>query len=324
MQNTLLKVGLGIFLLLTIISCQPPADLADMKKAFQKGECQNCHPAIWREWKRSLHAKSWSDPIYQKMVEGFPNRRQTCDPCHAPQPILITGLGQMPRLRQLNRESGVSCLTCHVDVNGSMHGPKGSRPANFHSDVVDSRYAQNATQLCATCHGQPSVSAHQQIRNWQIQEQKNKNCTSCHMPANNRLQSTQSSKPIRGRKHTWEGSHSRSMLKRSAKLTISRTKTNVVVTVENKTGHQLPGDGLRTIILEVSFGTNTQQYFFSANISPNGLDLESDDRLAFNHSKEFNFSVPKNQLVTAKLFYQLLPHQEKTDWVLIAETEAKT
>ena len=80
----------------------------DIQRAFKKGRCQSCHPSIWREWERSFHAKAWTDPIYQQAASQIPNREETCDPCHAPEPVLSTGLGKMPKLRDADRESG--CL----------------------------------------------------------------------------------------------------------------------------------------------------------------------------------------------------------------------
>ena len=63
----------------------------------QKKMCKRCHPAIWREWERSMHAKAWEDPIYQEAASRVEDREKKCDPCHAPEPILITGIGKMPK-----------------------------------------------------------------------------------------------------------------------------------------------------------------------------------------------------------------------------------
>ena len=321
MQNILLVFTIGYLLLLLTSGCQSPPNLADMESSFQTGDCQSCHSAIWKEWSRSLHAKSWTNPIYQQMAKDFPNRVKTCDPCHSPKPILITGLGKMPQLRQEEKESGINCLTCHVDDQGAMHGPKGFQSANFHLNVEDPNYAQNPTQLCASCHGQPSVAAHQQIIDWQLPENKNQKCTTCHMSSVNRLHSNQSYNPKKGRKHTWKGSRSLSMLKRSAKLIIQRDNDKATITVVNKTGHHLPGDGLRAVILEVTFNSEVKHHIFSAKIGGDGLSLEVDNRLKLKQSKDFYFVVPNNQPIKAKLFYRLLPYQDKTEWIEIMSTD---
>ena len=46
-----------------------------------------------------MHAQAWEDPIYQEAASQVEDREKTCDPCHAPEPILITGIGKMPKLR---------------------------------------------------------------------------------------------------------------------------------------------------------------------------------------------------------------------------------
>ena len=92
-------------------------------QGFQDGKCKSCHPAIWREWENSMHAKAWGDEIYQAAAKQVADRETKCDQCHAPQPILITGVGKMPKLRDKQRDAGVSCLVCHLDAHGAMNGP---------------------------------------------------------------------------------------------------------------------------------------------------------------------------------------------------------
>ena len=127
-------------------------------QGFQDGKCQSCHPAIWREWENSMHAKAWVDEIYQAAASQVPDRETKCDQCHAPQPILVTGIGRMPQLRDRDREAGVSCLVCHLDAQGAMHGPPASAETYFHVNVTNPIYREPTT-LCSTCHGQPSVPA---------------------------------------------------------------------------------------------------------------------------------------------------------------------
>ena len=45
----------------------------------QKKMCKRCHPAIWREWERSMHAKAWEDTIYQAAAAQVEDREKTCD-----------------------------------------------------------------------------------------------------------------------------------------------------------------------------------------------------------------------------------------------------
>ena len=282
----------------------------DIQRAFKKGRCQSCHPSIWREWERSFHAKAWTDPIYQQAASQIPNREATS-----------TGLGKMPKLRDADRESGVSCLSCHMDQNGTMHGPEGSLPAGFHGDMINPNYAQDPMLLCATCHGQAHVMVHNQVSSFRQSQakQQNKNCATCHMPAITRKQSLQSYTAIEGRKHTWRGSRSKSLLKQSAKLSIQRSDEQVTVTVINETGHILPGDGLRAVILEVSFGNQKKQQVFCAEIDTDRLKIKQELRLKEDEVKQVDFTIPLDEPVSAKLLYRFLPTTPEKEWLQIAE-----
>ena len=135
MNLTLLRLGFGFLGCLWVILIGNLAlraenlteRVAAAYQGFQDGKCKSCHPAIWREWENSMHAKAWGDEIYQAAASQVPDRQTQCDQCHAPQPILVTGVGKMPKLRNTDRETGVSCLVCHLDSQGAMHGPPSKR-----------------------------------------------------------------------------------------------------------------------------------------------------------------------------------------------------
>ena len=145
----------------------------------------------------------------KKLRGKIPDREETCDPCHAPQPILITGIGKMPKLREADRDSGVSCLVCHVDAKGAMHGPPASVDAVVHANITDKAH-QTPIELCGSCHGQPSVPKYNQLASFKHSpaEKAGKNCATCHMPAIKRLQSLRSYEPMLGGRHTWVASRS--------------------------------------------------------------------------------------------------------------------
>ena len=92
------------------------------------------------------------------------------------------------------------------------------------------------------------------------------------------------------------------MLKRSAKLIIQRDNDKATITVVNKTGHHLPGDGLRAAILEVTFNSEVKYHIFTAKIGGDGLSLEVDNRLKLKQSKDFYFVVPNNQPIKPNYF----------------------
>ena len=290
-------------------------------QGFQDGKCKSCHPAIWKEWENSMHAKAWTDEIYQAAAKQIPGRETKCDQCHAPQPILITGIGKMPKRRDKQREAGVSCLVCHLNADGAMNGPPASAQTYFHPNVTNPIYTQ-PTALCGTCHGQQSVPEHDQVTSFLngVFAEGDTSCATCHMPVVTRLQSTTSHKPIKGRKHTWRGSRSRAQLKRAATLQVEYADGKLDVKVRSKTGHILPGGTLRTIVLEVALlapdGTQrqTQQIAIAAKHQNRLLPNE-------NRTYTFEIAVPATgDTIKARLIYQLTPDTPKTEWILMAET----
>ena len=70
----------------------------NMFRGFEEGKCKSCHPAIWREWEKSMHAQAWVDEIYQAAAKTVEDRQRSCDPCHAPEPILVTGIGKNAKI----------------------------------------------------------------------------------------------------------------------------------------------------------------------------------------------------------------------------------
>ena len=289
-------------------------------QGFQDGKCKSCHPTIWREWENSMHAKAWIDEIYQAAAAQIADRETKCDQCHAPQPILITGVGKMPQLRDKQRDAGVSCLVCHLDAHGAMHGPPASADTYFHANVTNPIYTEPTT-LCGTCHGQQSVPEHDQVSSFLKSEfsRGNTSCATCHMPVVTRLQSTTSRESIKGRKHTWRGSRSVAQLRRAATLQLEYANRKADVKLRSKTGHILPGGTLRTIVLEVTVlapdGTERQKQRIS-------ISAKHENRLLPNENRTYTFDMAAattSDTIKARLIYQLTPETPQPKRILMAE-----
>ena len=289
-------------------------------QGFQDGKCKSCHPAIWREWENSMHAKAWVDEIYQAAAEQVADRETKCDQCHAPQPILITGIGKMPKLRDKQREAGVTCLVCHLDAHGAMNGPAASAETYFHANVTNPIYT-NPTVLCATCHGQQSVPEHDQVSSFlnSTFSEDGTSCATCHMPVVTRLQSTTSHEAVKGRKHTWRGSRSVAQLKRAVTLQLEYANRKADVKLRSKTGHILPGGTLRTIVLEVTVlapdGTERQKQHIS-------IAAKHENRLLPNENRTYAFDMAAattGDTIKARLIYQLTPETPEPKRILMAE-----
>ena len=321
-------VSLGLFgcVLVTLIgSLAPRAEdpvnrVTEAYQGFQEGKCKSCHPAIWREWENSMHAKAWVNEIYQEFANQIKDRETKCDQCHAPQPILITGVGKMPKLRDKQRAAGVSCLVCHLDAEGAMHGPQASAETYFHANVTNPIYTA-PTMLCGTCHGQSTVPEHDQVSSFlnSTFAEENKSCATCHMPVVNRLQSTVSYESIKGRKHTWRGSRSVAQLRRAATLRLEITPEKLNVKLLSKTGHILPGGTLRAMILEAKLispeGTERQKEHIS-------ISDRQQNRLLPNEERTYVFDAlhgTTGDTIAVRLMYQLTPQIPESEWVLMAE-----
>ncbi|MYC76735.1 hypothetical protein F4X10_13300 [Candidatus Poribacteria bacterium] len=327
-DRRVIKVGFALFgglLVAWVAILTPRAEDATNRgteayQGFQEGKCKSCHPAIWREWENSMHAKAWVDEIYQEVANQIKDRETKCDQCHAPQPILITGVGKMPKLRNKQRESGVSCLVCHLDADGAMHGPPASAETYFHANVTNPIYTAPTT-LCSTCHGQLTVPEHDQVSSFLNSKfaEGDKSCATCHMPVVNRLQSTASYESIKGRKHTWRGSRSVAQLRRAASLQLEITLEKVTVKLRSKTGHILPGGTLRTIILEAKrlSPEGTEQRKEQISISD-----KNQNRLLSNEERTYIFDTLPSTVgdtITVRLMYQLTPKTPESEWILMAE-----
>ena len=313
-------------LLLLAILANAQLNYDDITLEFNRGKCRSCHPAIWREWSNSMHAGAWKDPIYQAAASRIADREKSCDPCHAPEPILITGIGEFPVLRSADREHGVTCLVCHVDADGAMHGPPASTDALFHANITDEAHTK-PTELCATCHGQPSVPEHNQVESFQGSpaDKSGKSCAHCHMPRVKRLQSVRSYEEISGRRHTWDGSRSVAMLKRAATLEIAIDDGVALIAVRNKAGHLLPGEALRIVTLDIQVtdanGKPVSEEQVSISVS-SGAD-GADNRLAPDETRTFRFPLNGGRRIHAELLYRLTPATPKSESITMAEATSQ-
>lgn len=139
---------------------------------FEKAEvCAGCHGTIYNEWKDSIMANSWDDPIYRALLakasaatDGEVDK--LCIGCHTPMGLTtgsVSALGQ-----DKVHISGIGCDDCHSISastglgNGSyvLTPKKFGRPLKFGprddatSPYHDTAYSELHTksEFCSTCH----------------------------------------------------------------------------------------------------------------------------------------------------------------------------
>ncbi|MBI3621553.1 MAG: hypothetical protein HY208_05125 [Nitrospirae bacterium] len=251
-----------------------PAGLTSLRAE----SCGQCHQAIYEEWKTSIHAHAFVDPLFQAY---WRKDRQIwiCLNCHAPlenqQPLLIKGLVNdnaerpitepNPRYDAEYQLEGITCATCHVR-DGVVLGPFDDAVAP-HPTRYDPRF--RTTEICYTCH---------QVKSGALQfynggpcatffefeggpyAKRGYVCQNCHMPEIERPIAVGG--PVRqGRQHLWRGGHSPEMIQRALEAQLVPPATEVraggearfLLQITNAgAGHSIPtGDPDRSFQVEL-------------------------------------------------------------------------
>jgi len=299
-----------------------------MRGHLVDGECADCHPEIWGEWEESGHAKAWTSELYQKarVRYDFPT---ACDPCHAPKPLHITGMGKAPELRDEYRDSGVDCLACHLGPEGKMHGP-GSDPSPFHAVQRDLALYTRRVTVCESCHGQQSVAAHDLVTEYRGSQsaRQAETCQRCHMPETNRKPSRFSRRTKRGGSHAFYGSRSQAWLEAALRLDYERTDSGITVYVMNSAAHSVPGAPLRAmqlgILITAADGEvlHSDVKLYTHPLDAAGAVIEGkagDDRLKAEETRAIDVALGAAELDGARLAVSVLYRRHDDDpWTQIA------
>jgi hypothetical protein len=221
-------------------------------------DCGRCHAEIAAEWRGSLHARAWTDPIFQEAYAAEPLAE--CRNCHAPE-----NGGRFPTGRAAH--DGVSCAACHVRAGAVLAAddpasPRAARGLAPHPVLATRDLADSA--FCAGCHqfnflgfladadGRghhvPTEEAQQDTYGeWQASASATagETCQGCHMPW------VASPGGGRHRSHAFRGGFDPQLVRQavSAEVTARETALGVEVSVRirpGRTGHAFPtGDVFR-------------------------------------------------------------------------------
>jgi len=88
--------------------------------------CKKCHPIIFQEYQRSIHAKAsiFKDPIHKAVWEMHPARQKgnyKCAKCHTPSDhALLSGKHPLEE-NEIQKTEPVSCQACHTINNVEEH-----------------------------------------------------------------------------------------------------------------------------------------------------------------------------------------------------------
>ncbi len=290
--------------------------------SLRASECGGCHPAIYKEWQASMHAKAWTDPYFQ-VDYVFDGSQQICLNCHIPlqnqQENLVLGFQDRERFEPVLkpnpafdpqlRQEGVTCVVCHIR-DGVIIGPYGDTDAP-HLTRFDATMT-SGMGICRKCHvvsgkswdtffRMPPCGTVAEITLGEPDHEIN--CVKCHMPAVTRPLS-KGSDPRPGRMHLWKGGHDQDMVRNALQVDLDLTpqqnsKGKALLTLTN-TGadHFLPtGTPDRQLTVEFMLKKKdggilkSKTYTLKRRIlwRPFIIDLK-DNRLAKDKPRTFSFS----------------------------------
>ena len=276
-------------------------------------DCRPCHAEAYGEWEASRHRRAWSDPNVQASFQQFGFDRK-CESCHAPQPVLVTGLDAPAELRDGDRDGGVTCLSCHLLPDG--RGVAASRT------VADAPCRPIQTPelgqggLCGVCH----TAIYQ---DWQERPAgpESRSCRDCHMPA--------VSTRLGGYSHLCLGGHHAETVLSAAQVRCRREGGELVVSVANRAaGHNFPGERHhRLLILEVLQRSAAGEITLVRQETIKGITPfrgeSSAEKIRAGQSIELRFPVLQAGTARVRLLYKLFPWHSDNEALVVHEEEVK-
>lgn len=234
-----------------------PSDL----RGVDADDCAQCHADIADEWRASLHAQAWRDPIFLAAyaVEPAP----FCRHCHAP---LHAPGASTPGARA--RREGVSCAVCHVrdgHVLGTGSGRGDASPAQG-THALTASPVMALGDVCGGCHqfdfptaatarGERPAPSGEPMQNtlgeWMRSALRDRACQHCHMP----LRTTADGRRYRSHRFDVLADPAQRSLAARVAVTLDATPAATVVeavVTPGEVGHAVPtGDLLRRLELSV-------------------------------------------------------------------------
>ncbi len=105
--------------------------------------CQKCHPKIYQEYQRSIHAKAsiYTDAIHKAVWDKHPAKPKgnyNCAVCHTPADHALTQHKGLPADNAIQHNEPISCQSCHTIESIQTHA---KRNINHYTDKPKYFYA---------------------------------------------------------------------------------------------------------------------------------------------------------------------------------------
>ncbi len=266
---------------------RPPHERIDVPSV---AACGRCHADVYREWSQSLHARAWTNENVLRATRNF--ERESCRACHSPLPALATGLDRAPDYREFNQEDGVHCLSCH----GLPDGVAATRTIEGAPCRPRAEPRLGLAEFCFPCH-EPT---HQAFSEYAVSNARRDGvrCMDCHMPER---------EDGSGRSHGPHGGMNPEFVKLALDWDCRIENDELVVRLENETGHKFPGEiPSRSFLLKVDFGEAGSETVLLRK--PHKQEDREDDRLLPDEVRILRFALPENvEDVRVRLLFLPLP-----------------
>ena len=220
-----------------------------------------CHLAEHASWQQSMHARSWTEPLFQASF-GRARMRAWCRTCHTPDRSQPT--------------AGITCEVCHLH-DGVVLASKVPSPEAVQAHPIREDEGLSTT-VCARCHQfrQPVLDRfpRQDTATWAqhtVSEWRDtgttKSCADCHFKT-----------------HASTGAHDLERLR--SVLSVEQLESGEVQVQVGNVGHRVPtGDPFRALVFEAcasaECGTVLKRYTFGRSLreSDAGIVDDLDTRL---------------------------------------------
>jgi hypothetical protein len=311
--------------------------------------CGICHADIYKAWHDSVHARSFTGPIFQAALEKVvgsegKESRHICLSCHAPAVLVNSDY----EAREAVTREGIGCDFCHsvksvdldrrtnpfeIELGGVKRGPFEYLESPAH-ETAYSPLHRNSPLLCAACHEYKNEAGAKVLATYSEWSEgpypaRGVSCQSCHMAIVPGLRvqpgiaAPQQQRIIN--LHRLVGGSSMSQLRRGIEASLGEVRREgggVLVKIEVRNvaaGHKVP-TGLPTkqmkLVVRASQGGkdvfSAERVYSRVLVDKNGKEAKTDEQVFFNSARVLNDTRLKPGENRVELFRFSAPPGELT------------
>jgi hypothetical protein len=301
--------------------------------------CGVCHADIYKAWHDSVHARSFTDPIFQAALEKVggsegKESRRICLSCHAPAVLVNSDY----EAKEAVTREGIGCDFCHsvkavelerrptpfeIELGGVKRGPFEYLESPAH-ETAYSPLHRNSPLLCAACHEYKNEAGAKVLATYSEWSEgpypaMGVACQSCHMAivpgvrVQPGIAAPQQQRIIN--LHRLVGGSSMSQLRRGMEASLREVRREgggVLVKIEVRNvaaGHKVP-TGLPTkqmkLVVRASQGGKdvftAERVYSRVLVDKNGKQARTDEQVFFNSARVLSDTRLKPRESRVELF----------------------